>query len=222
MVLAFDFIHSTASVIASKLTTMEYNNILESLMLISNVWNDLGKQSAFLGSLFNPGDWAQISAIVDSPQSLISIFPEAIFLEKRSFMLKNLQTVYSSLKRVRKLAKHSGSVLQSNNVSNCSNSEDSNSKGTNIANGGEHDLYLHPAYDHVCPLLSVVLKLVKTLHSLLENPELSYVQDLSEAERATVMGLQGYFHGGEGPALNDAAEKDKSHKEKIKVNMMEL
>lgn len=207
MVLAFDFIHSSASTVAPKLSTMEYNNVLESLMLISNVWNDIAKQSAFLGSLFNASEWQQISAIVDTPQSFVTIFPEAIFLEKRSLMLRNLHSVFSSLRRVKKITKSGFSAALNGSKSN----------GDNVTsnNGGiDTDLALHPAYDHVCPLLPIVLKLVKTLHSLLENPELRYVQDLSEGERITVIGLHMIDHA----SIVADQEKDKSHKENIKVS----
>src|ERR1700760_3831874 len=98
MVLVFDHLHSRASVLAPKLSTMEYNNILECILLASNMWGDFGKQSALIGSLFSAMDWAQISLIVETNESFVGIFREEVFSDKRVLLLKNLHTVHSALR----------------------------------------------------------------------------------------------------------------------------
>lgn len=202
MAICFEFIHSSASVAVSRLGTMEYNNVVESLMLISNTWNDLAKQSLFLGTLFNAVEWQQISGIVDNAQAFTSIFPENVFLEKRALLLRSLHTVYSCLRRVKK--------VQPTTHSNSSSNSQCNGDIHHLSSSG---VSLHPAYDHICPLLPIVLKLTKTLHSFAEDPDLRYTLELSDGESSTVLGMYGHYH-----AIAEAdLEKGKTPKEKIKV-----
>jgi len=215
--LAFDTIHSTALSLAPKISAMEYNGIMEALMLASNSWCDAVKQSAFIRTLINNAEWQEISTICDSLQTFTSILPENVFYEKRLLFIRNLSVVNSTLKRIKKTAK----ILQQN--------QNANNSGVAINGNGANDLdATHPAYDHVVPILSVVLKLVKCLHTLPESSELKFLMEMSEAEKSMVLGI----HMGYGTASSfdkgaaalgelNPVDVEKSHAEKLRVRFFQ-
>jgi hypothetical protein len=213
--MGFDFLHSSAQTLAPKFTTMEYNSIVEALMLASNAWNDANKQSAFIRTLINNAEWQEISVLSDSPQALTSIFPENAFFEKKIIFIRNLSILSAALKRIKKNQK----VLQQNQ--NAHNAQ----TGSGISNGSSDLDVIHPAYDHIVPTLPIVLKLVKSLHSLSENPQLKFLMEMSEAEKASILGVHmghsmpsSFDKGAAALGELSTGDGEKSHSEKLRVS----
>lgn len=171
--------------------------------------NDLSKQSAFVRSLLASQEWNKISGDSESLQNFITILQEPTFPEKRVLFIKNLQILHCIIRRVKKFSK-SVCVLQQTQVAENSNSSNS-----------EVEL-VHPAHEAVCPLLPVVLRLVKTIHSLLDDPHLASLVELSDQEKSHILGI--HFSDGAQtvigeplPASVGSNDIEKPHTEKLKV-----
>lgn len=175
--------------------------------------NDVQKQSEFVRSLLTQPEWAQISCDSESTQNFVSILQESVFQDKRILFMKNFTLLGCIIRRVKKLGKVNGVLQQirsaeSNTLSSC---------------GPVEPEIPHPAYDAACPFLPVVLKLVKTVHSLLDDPQLSFLLDLTEQEKSHIIGI--HFSGGTQTAVGEVlpasvsgTDSEKSHPEKLKVS----
>ncbi|ODN00153.1 Exportin-5 [Orchesella cincta] len=209
LVLSFDFIHSAATTIAPKLSTMEYTTVMESL-------NDSSKQSQFVASLLVAAEWNEISNTCQSLQTFVNILQEAVFQDKRIIFLKNLTMLHSVIRRVKRTIKPN-SILQQSRT------------GENLNAAAAHNEIenQHPAYDPVCPLLPVILKLAKTIHSLLDDPQLAFLMELSDQEKSHIMGI--HFNGGAHTVAGESipssvlgVDNEKSHPEKLKIFITSL
>ncbi|CAL8089627.1 unnamed protein product [Orchesella dallaii] len=218
LVLSFDYIHSSAIAMSPKLSTMEFTTLMESLMITSNSWNDSSKQTAFVGTFLVSAEWNEISNACQSLQTFVNTMQEAVFQEKRIVFLKNLTLLNSVIRRVKRTIKPNSVLQQSRTGEN-----------VNVVNVAAHNETenQHPAYDPVCPLLPVVLKLAKTIHCMLDDPQLTFLMDLSDQEKSHIMGI--HFGGGAHTVAGESfpssvlgVDNEKSHAEKLKVYITSL
>lgn len=152
----------------------------------------------------------------ESFTNFVAILQESVFQEKRIIFIKNLTLLNSIIRRVKKSNKLNGVLQQSRSAENSNSINSINSEYENQ----------HPAYDAVCPVLPIILKLVKTIHSLLDESSLSFLMDLSDQEKSHILGI--HFSGGNAQtaagepipssiAGNILTESEKTHSEKLKV-----
>ena len=107
-----------------------------------------------------------ISSLISTSESFVKIFEAAQLFAQRSIISRNINTLYGVLRRIK--------------VQKVENNENKN-EGSG-----------HPAYDYVRPLLPIILQYVKTIHSLVEIPQLRFLLDMSDGEKSQVLGIPAY------------------------------
>ena len=158
------------------------------LFLLIFFREEKSQQLAFVSSLIIRNEWEEIEAICRSPVEFSTLFTEETFYQKRPLLFRNLNLLVAIFNRVQFPAESSFG---------CST-------------------FVEDFFNFIRHTFPVILQLVRTLHSLVTDPNLAFLEDMNQGERNALLGFVDHSNSNE-----DSSRAPKSFKEKLHVSFRE-